>query len=345
MNQTGQEILKIQSLLIGYYARRRPLPLLPPLDASASTGELVALLGRNGIGKSTLLRSIAGLQKPLGGSVTINNEETAGFSRFKFAKNVGYISTDIVKVSHMRVYDLVALGRFPHTNWIGKIDRHTDLIIRESIAKAGLAGFENRLVSELSDGERQRTMISRVLAQDTDIMIMDEPMAFLDISGKYGVISLMKELTSGGRTIIFSTHDFNIAVSQADKIWLITATGMITGAPEDLTLGNHFDCLFDPALTGFNPEDGSFDLKSASLSLIHIEGEESRVRKLTIKALKRAGYTVTDEMIIPRIKLPSGKNEWILYTEGTTANCKTLYDLVKRLKELAQVRLSMTNTR
>ena len=339
MNRTGQEILKISSLLIGYYARRRPLPLLPPLEASASAGELVALLGRNGIGKSTLLRSIAGLQEPLGGSVTINNEEIAGFSRFKFAKNVGYISTDIVKVSHMRVYDLVALGRFPHTNWIGNIDRNTDLIIRESIAKAGLAGFENRFVSELSDGERQRTMIARVLAQDTDIMIMDEPMAFLDISGKYGIISLMKELTTGGRTIIFSTHDFNIAVSQADKIWLIAATGMIQGAPEDLSLGNHFDCLFDPELTGFNREDGSIDLKSASLPKIQIEGEESRLRYFTAKALKRAGYTVSDEMMIPRIKLPSGDTGWILYGDGTTTNCKTLYDLLKRLGEsgLAQL--------
>ena len=332
MNQTGHEILKIQSLLIGYYKRRRPLPLLPPLDASASAGELVALLGRNGIGKSTLLRSIAGLQKPLGGSVTINNEEAAGFSRLKFAKNVGYISTDLVKVSHMSVFDLVALGRFPHTNWIGNIDPHTDLIIRESIAKAGLAGFENRFVSELSDGERQRTMIARVLAQDTDIMIMDEPLAFLDISGKYGIISLMKELTTGGKTIIFSTHEFNMAVSQADKIWLISGSGIKQGAPEDLNLANDFNCLFDPDLPGFNPESGSFDRSSSTLPKIQIEGDESRIMHYTIKALGRAGYKVTDEEMIPSVKLPSGNSGWILTTDGTKTDCKTLYDLVTLLK-------------
>lgn len=338
MSNILPEILKIQSLIIGYPSGKQPLPLLPPLDASASAGELVAILGRNGIGKSTLLRSVAGLQKPLGGSVLINNEVTEGFSRLKFAKNVGYISTDIVKVSHMMVYDLVALGRFPHTNWIGHIDRQTDRIIKESITKAGLAGFENRLVSELSDGERQRTMIARVLAQDTDIMIMDEPMAFLDISGKYGIIGLMKELTAGGRTIIFSTHDFNIAVNQADKIWLITGSGIIQGAPEDLNLANDFDCLFDRDLKGFNPESGSFDRSSSSLPKIQIQGEESRIRHYTIKALVRAGYAVTDEMMIPVVKLPSGNSGWILLADGTTTDCKTLYELVTLLKALLPLR-------
>jgi len=332
MSDMFPEILKIQSLLIGYASGKRKLPLLPPLDATASAGELVAILGRNGIGKSTLLRSVAGLQKPLGGSVLINNEMTEGFSRMKFATNVGYISTDIVKVSHMRVYDLVALGRFPHTNWIGNIDRQTDITIRESIAKAGLAGFENRLVSELSDGERQRTMIARVLAQDTDIMIMDEPMAFLDISGKYGIIGLMKELTAEGRTIIFSTHDFNIAVNQADKIWLISGSGIKQGAPEDLNLANDFNCLFDPDLPGFNPESGSFDRSSSTLPKIQIEGDESRIMHYTIKALGRAGYKVTDEKMIPSVKLPSGNSGWILTTDGTKTDCKTLYDLVTLLK-------------
>ncbi len=332
MSNILPEILKIQSLLIGYASGKRSLPLLPPLDASASAGELVAILGRNGIGKSTLLRSVAGLQKYLGGSVLINNEATEGFSRLKFATNVGYISTDIVKVSHMRVYDLVALGRFPHTNWIGHLDKQADLIIRKSIAKAGLTGFENRLVSELSDGERQRTMIARVLAQDTPIMIMDEPMAFLDISGKYGIISLMKELTSTGRTIIFSTHDFNIAVNQADKIWLLAESGVIQGAPEDLNLANDFDCLFDPDITGFNPENGSFDRSSSSLPKIQIQGEESRIRNYTIKALIRAGYAVTDEIMIPRVKLPSGNSGWILCIGETTTDCKTLYELVTLLK-------------
>jgi len=332
MSKILPEILKIQSLLIGYASGKRSLPLLPPLDASASAGELVAILGRNGIGKSTLLRSVAGLQKPLGGSVLINNEATEGFSRLKFATNVGYISTDIIKVSHMRVYDLVALGRFPHTNWIGHLDKQADLIIRESVVKAGLAGFENRLVSELSDGERQRTMIARVLAQDTDIMIMDEPMAFLDISGKYAIIRLMKQLTAGGRTIIFSTHDFNIAVNQADKIWLISGSGITQGAPEDLNLANDFDCLFDPEITGFNPENGSFDRNSSSLPKVRIEGDESRIRHYTIKALERAGYKVTDEIIVPRVKLPSGNSGWILINDGTKTDCKTLYELVTLLK-------------
>jgi len=334
MSNVLQEILKIKSLLIGYSSGKRSVPLLPPLDASANTGELVAIMGKNGIGKSTLLRSVAGLQKPLGGVVMINNETTAEFSRIKFAKTIGYISTDIVKVSHMRVYDLVALGRFPHTNWIGHIDAVADQIIRSSIARAGLPGFDNRLISELSDGERQRIMIARVLAQDTDIMIMDEPMAFLDISGKYGMINLMRELTSGGKTIIFSTHDFNIAVNQADKIWLVSAGGIIQGAPEDLNLANGFDCLFDNSLNGFNPEAGTFDNNSAVLPDIQIEGEEGTIRFQTIKALKRAGFRVTDRKVTLKVRLPSMNSGWTLISENTAAECSTIYDLVKNLRSL-----------
>lgn len=332
MSKMLPEILIIKSLLIGYTSGKRPMSLLPPLDASANKGELVAIMGRNGIGKSTLLRSVAGLQKPLGGVVLINNEITEGFSRLKYAKTVGYISTDIVRVSHMRVYDLVALGRFPHTNWIGHIDSAADLIIRSAIAKAGLPGFENRLITELSDGERQRTMIARVLAQDTDIMIMDEPMAFLDISGKYGIIKLMKELTSGGKTVIFSTHDFNIAVNQADKIWLVTGSGIIQGAPEDLNLASAFECLFDTGLKGFNPEEGISDNNSALFPEIQVEGEDSRIRYQTIKALKRAGFRVTDRLLTLKVKLPSGNSGWVLHTDRTITECKTLYDLVRLLK-------------
>lgn len=120
MQNPSDEILNVNSLLIGYSSGSKMTPILPPITASANKGELVAVMGKNGIGKSTLLRTITGLQKSLKGTVIINNENTSRFSRLKFARNVGYISTEIVKVSHMRVWDLVALGRFPHTNWMGK---------------------------------------------------------------------------------------------------------------------------------------------------------------------------------------------------------------------------------
>ena len=162
------------------------------------------------------------------------------------AQKVGYISTEIVKVSNMRVYDLVALGRFPHTNWIGKIDMKDHEAIMDAIEKTSMKPLYRKFVSELSDGERQKAMIARILAQDTGIMIMDEPTAFLDIGSKYEILHLMHHLSDkSNKTIIFSTHDLQMAISQSDKIWLILDNELIEGAPEDLMIAGAFDHLFD----------------------------------------------------------------------------------------------------
>lgn len=331
MKKFSSEILKCDSLIIGYSAGKKFIPILPPLTGSAFKGELVALLGRNGVGKSTLLRTIAGLLKPLKGTVLINKEKSILFSRQEFARRVGYISTEIVKVNHMTVYDLVALGRFPHTNWMGRIDHKTNNLIRESIAKAGLDNHQDRFITELSDGERQRAMIARVLAQDTDIMIMDEPLAFLDISGKYGIIKLMKELTASGKTIIFSTHDLNIALSHADKIWLVNDSGLSQGSPEDLWLRNDFECLFDSHETVYNQEDGSFIFIREKKGYISIEGGDERIRYWTIKALNRAGFSITENITFPHINIHPAGNEWIISKEEGATSCKTLYDLLRLL--------------
>jgi len=332
MENYNNEILKCVSLGIGYRTGTKYLPILPPLTGSAFKGELVALLGRNSVGKSTLLRTIAGLLKPLSGSVLINNENSTVFNRLKFARSVGYISTEIVKVNHMRICDLVALGRFPHTDWMGRIDHNTSGLIRESIAKAGLENYHNRYISELSDGERQRAMIARVLAQDTDIMIMDEPLAFLDISGKYGIIKLMKELASCGKTIIFSTHDMNLALNHADKIWLVNDSGLRQGSPEDLWLGKDLDCLFDAEETVFNQEDGTFIFIREKRGVVCLEGGEEKVRYWTAKALNRAGYTIKEDRTHTCIKIHPSGNQWIHCDEQGSTACKTLYDLIRLLK-------------
>lgn len=337
MKAQTEEILTVNSLIIGYRYGRKKIPVLPPLGASAGKGELTAVLGRNGIGKSTLLRTITGLQKNIGGSVLIRDEDTSHYSRLKFARTVGYISTEIVKVSHMRVYDLVALGRFPYTDWTGRIDRTADGIINDSIKKAGLAGFSGRLISELSDGERQRAMIARALAQNTDILIMDEPLAFLDISGKFEVLRLMKELTASGKTIVFSTHDFNIAVTNADKIWLITDKGIIEGAPEDLWLTNNYECLFDYEHTGFNPEDGSFSFSTACTSDIYLEGSEGKKKNWTVKALKRNGFRISADKTQPFVRMLEGEKGWSLIHGDEVRNSGSLYDLLKLLRQYNNV--------
>jgi iron complex transport system ATP-binding protein len=331
MEMKNSEILSIDSLKIGYASGRQTRILLPPLTASAGRGELVAVIGRNGIGKSTLLRSIIGLQPSFGGNVLINGENLTDIPRLEIARRIGYISTEIIRVSNMKVYDLVALGRFPHTNWIGRIDSKSSKAISNAISRTGMSRLAGRYIAELSDGERQRVMIARILAQDADIMVMDEPTAFLDIMSRHEVVNLMLELAREGKTIIFSTHDFNIALNQADKIWLTLEDNLVEGAPEDLVISMAFDRLFDSDTVGFNADDGSFTFHNESRGRIHIIGD-GLMRHWTEKAVRRAGYSLSDQYMIPYIKVPDADSEkWLLVTENKSTGFDTIYNLVREL--------------
>jgi iron complex transport system ATP-binding protein len=333
MRENLTEILKLNSLKIGYISGKIENVLIPPITACANNGELIALIGRNGIGKSTLLRTLTGLQPALGGEIFYDNKEILDYSRMELAQKVGYFSTEIIKVSNMTVFDLVALGRFPHTNWIGKIDEKSHKAIKNAIGMTGMSAFSERYVSELSDGERQKAMISRILAQDTGIMIMDEPTAFLDIGSKYEILHLMHILTRDkSKTIIFSTHDLNMAISQADKIWLLLDNKLIEGAPEDLMIAGAFDHLFDSSPVHFNSDDGSFSFRSVSKGGLYLEGDDIR-RKWTEKAINRAGFSISDVKTDPYIILPSESDSyWQLSDVDTLKKFKSVYELVSFLR-------------
>ena len=327
MEGKSNEILSLEALKIGYISGRRKRELLPPVSANAKKGELVAILGRNGIGKSTLLRTIMGLQPALGGRIIIDGRDSARYSRLELARKAGYISTEIVRASNMKVRDLVAIGRFPHTGWTGGNDPEGEAAIASAMERTGMTSFRNRYVSELSDGERQRAMIARALAQETDILIMDEPTAFLDISGRFEMIHLMSRFAREGRTIIFSTHDFNIALNQADKIWLILDTALVEGSPEDLVLSGAFNSLFDPGIVSFNHNDGTFSLRPEKRGKLFVRGE-GLIRDWTIKALARAGYTVSDNYSVPYLITPVKEaGKWVIVLDDASYEFDSIYSL------------------
>jgi iron complex transport system ATP-binding protein len=332
--ETDSNILSINSLKIGYVSGKKENILLPPLNASASKGELIAVIGKNGIGKSTLLRTLTGLQPSLGGEILIDGEDLSSYSRIKLAHNIGYISTEIVKVTNMSVYDLVALGRFPHTNWMGNIEPADHEAIVDALEKTSMKSFITKFISELSDGERQKAMIARILAQDTAIMIMDEPTAFLDVGSKYEIFHLMNVLSGmNNKTIIFSTHDLQMALSQSDKVWLILDDRLIEGAPEDLMISGAFDHLFDSSKVLFNSEDGTFSFRNESKGSIYLEGS-GKTRHWTLKAINRAGYKVSKTMTDPYITVPFENDEsWQLVNNDVSKEFHTLYDLIMALKK------------
>jgi iron complex transport system ATP-binding protein len=332
MKRNLTDIMSFDSLKIGYVSGNNENIILPPLNARAYRGELIAVIGRNGIGKSTLLRTIAGLQKPLGGEIFYNGDNIKNYSRIDLAQRVGYISTEIVKVSNMSVYDLVALGRFPHTNWIGKIELKDHEAIMDAIEKTSMKSFYRKYISELSDGERQKAMIARILAQDTKIMIMDEPTAFLDVAARYEILQLMHTLSAESRkTIIFSTHDLQMAINRSDKIWLILDDELVEGAPEDLIIAGAFEHLFDNSGVSFNPGDGTFSFRNEEKGSMYIEGDGFK-KLWTEKAIIRAGFTVTGEKKTPYIVTPSATDKnWQLITFSTIYEFRTIYELIAYL--------------
>jgi iron complex transport system ATP-binding protein len=332
MKMDQAAILSVSSLKIGYRSGKKEKVLLTSLNANAGRGELIAVIGRNGIGKSTLLKTLTGLHPSLGGDIIFSGKNIRDYSRMELAMQVGYLSTEIVKVSNMKVYDLVALGRFPHINWLGKIDQENHEAIIDALKKTSMSKLSDSFVSEISDGERQRAMIARILAQDTSIMILDEPTAFLDIGSKYEILHLMNILShKSGKTILFSTHDLNIAISQSDKIWLILEDKLLEGAPEDLLMDGAFDHLFDSSPVRFDSANGTFSFINEIKNKIYIEGVGIR-RQWVEKAIKRAGFLPSDLKTLPYIIIPeNNKNEYQLSTQDSVRYFGSIYELVRYL--------------
>jgi iron complex transport system ATP-binding protein len=333
METDREKILSIDSLLIGYKSGNNTSMLIPPLTSLALKGELIALIGQNGIGKSTLLRTITGLQESLGGNIYIKGKLLEEYGRYDLARQIGFISTEPVRVSNMKVYDLVALGRYPHTNWTGKLEEADHEKVFESISKVGMNKLKDRYINELSDGERQRAMIARVLAQDAEILVMDEPTAFLDIRSKYEIVHLLHDLSKNrGKTIIFSTHDLLTAISESDKIWLLLPDSFAEGAPEDLVLNGSFNKLFDASVVNFSNFDASFTFRREMRGKISVDAE-GILRYWTEKAANRAGFEISNDRTVIHIKVDTDEDNlrWFAYTEQTVIEFESLYGLVNWL--------------
>jgi iron complex transport system ATP-binding protein len=199
----------------------------------------------------------------------------------------------------------------------------------DAIKKTSLGLLCSKFLSELSDGERQKAMIARLLAQDTDIMVMDEPTAFLDIGSKYEILQLLHLLTKKNeKTIIYSTHDLHMAISQSDKIWLILDNQLKEGAPEDLMIEGAFDHLFDSSSVIFNSENGTFSFRGEERGSFYIEGSGT-IRHWTEEAVNRAGFSVSLERTTPYIRVPSiNKKCWQLISPGSKIEFYSIYEMI-----------------
>jgi iron complex transport system ATP-binding protein len=293
MKEADDIILKIKDLQVGYdrHAGSRQSIVYGPISTEIQTPEIIGIIGRNGIGKSTLLRTLTGIQHSIQGTILIRGQEISKISRSDRARLISYVSTEAVHVQNLRVLELVSMGRFPYTNWFGKLTGMDQDIIQDSIQQTGIGHLVAKPVYQLSDGERQKVMIARALAQDTPVILLDEPTAFLDLPARHETLRLLNNLSRyKNKLIIFSTHDLSIAMDEVDKLWLLTDEGLMEGAPEDLLINQGFRKLFNNSDLDFDARSLVFRFSRDLKKRIKIVGDEKYVI-FTRKAMERIGFS------------------------------------------------------
>ncbi|WP_299060698.1 ABC transporter ATP-binding protein [uncultured Polaribacter sp.] len=253
MKENKHIILKTENLSIGYQHKKTPKIVASNINLDIEKGKLVTVLGKNGIGKSTLLRTLSKVQQPISGNVYINQKKIEKLTEQQLSKQLSLVLTERLPESQLTVYELIALGRQPYTNWIDTLSKKDIEKIETAIAQTEIKHLKNKRFYELSDGQLQRVLIARALAQDTEIIILDEPTAHLDMHQTIKIFSLLKQLVlQTKKTIIISTHEINLAIQLADEIILLTEKTFFTGKPSELIANNAFDILFPKNLVNFN---------------------------------------------------------------------------------------------
>ena len=335
-------MLKLEDLAIGYKTRRRETVVASGIDLSLAGGEFVCLLGANGAGKSTLLRTVAGMQPPLAGRVLIDGADMSRCDAQERAKLVSVVLTERTMAGLLTGRVMVSLGRYPHTGWFGALSPDDHRIVEEALRQTGAASFGERLVGELSDGERQRVMLARALAQQPKLLILDEITAFLDLPRRVEVMALLRGLArDSGRAVLISTHDLDLALRNADRVLLMGSDGALhDGAPEDLVLNGAFSDAFDSNGIDFDPMRGAFQVQRDGDVRIRLVGGSPVKREWTQRAIERKGFRGCDtdqpatQVVAAEIDL-SNEEGWILRDHSGAKRCRSIYELISVLPDSA----------
>jgi iron complex transport system ATP-binding protein len=327
--------VKLENLVVGYRSvHNRNIGIFGPVSTEIKEAEMIGVIGRNGIGKSTLLRTIATLQPPVSGKVLLQGVPASSIGRGEMAKIIGFVSTEIIHSFEIKVEELIAMGRYPYTGWLGKLNSTDKHAIEAAIEQTGTKDLLRKSIHQLSDGERQKVMIARALAQDTPVIILDEPTAFLDLPARYDILRLLNNLSlKNNKTVIFSTHDLAIAIDVADKLWLLADNEIIEGAPEDLLIRRVFRKLFLNSPAEFDPRTSAFKFKRHLSRNIAVRGVK-KYRLLTKKALERIGFQTVDEETewIVEIEESAHTPVWTIMRDGKKQSFGSIYELITYLR-------------
>lgn len=333
MKVTGQHIISLKEVSVGYSVTE---PLLESVHANVDQGELVALIGKNGSGKSTLLRSIAALQEVLDGELEIDRRKNTRIPKGKLSRLLSFVEAGNTVLENLSVFELVSIGRHPYTNWWGSLSTDDNEKIMEAIGFVGMTDFCTVAINRLSDGERQRVMIARALAQETPLMLMDEPTAFLDLPNKFEIINLLYTLRQEGKSIVYSTHDLETAFLFADKCWVINEGQLIEGSFEDLGLQDIFKTLFKDTRVLFDEQQMKFVPERSSRAKVSLDIKDNRLYAWTSKCVERCGLEIggSREGVVISVKKQGADFIWSVSDKDSLAEFYSLYELARYLQRI-----------
>lgn len=289
--------IQINDLSIGYHSKNDTKLVASHITTTIYSGELTCLLGANGVGKSTLLRTLSAFQPRISGEIALLSRDIQDYSDKELSTIVGVVLTDKCEIRNMTVRELIGMGRSPYTGFWGRLGKEDKQIVEESISLVRIENLASRMVHTLSDGERQKVMIAKALAQETPVIFLDEPTAFLDFPSKVEIMQLLHSLTrSTNKTIFLSTHDLELALQIADKIWLMDREkGISTGTPEDLALSGSLSGFFARKGIVFDMETGLFRIDNQYDKKIRLVGDGQKYAMVR-KALLRNGFYAGSEI-------------------------------------------------
>jgi len=256
-------VLKTKDLSIGYKTKKSKTVVASGINLELHKGELIGLIGANGIGKSTLLRTLTKVQPELEGDILINNKILSEYNSLELAKSLSVVLTESIVSKNLSAIELIALGRQPYTNWIGSLSNEDHDKIDYAILYTQIESFKDKKCYELSDGQLQKVLIGRALAQDTDLIILDEPTTHLDMYHKAYVLTLLKTLAEDtNKTILFSSHEMDLAIQLCDTLIVMTDNGVVKDTPNNLIKNGIFESLFPKDIISFDKTNGKFIVNS-----------------------------------------------------------------------------------
>ena len=289
------KLMHTQSLAIGYTEGRTNKVLQENINLSLSSGEIISLMGQNGVGKTTFIKTLSGLHKGISGSVYHQGRLIDEISKSFLAKQISVVLTEKPFAAHLSVIELIAIGRHPYSNWLGQLSTSDKQAIDLAISHTNIDYLASKKLYQLSDGQFQKVMIARALAQETDLIILDEPTAHLDLSNKIEIMLLLKSIVGSGKGVLIATHDLQVSLQLSDRLWLFNFNQpVLDGCPEDLILQGAIDQTLFPINNNIDLTTGTVKRLDEHKGNVLLQGDPTMVH-WTNQALQRNGYAVNKD--------------------------------------------------